>query len=72
MDETSAHKILVIDDEGIIREGIRQALTLSGYQVEVAANGKIGLEKLQKDKFSVVISDLQRPENARLEWHRSP
>ncbi len=61
MDETAAHKILVIDDEAIIREGIRQALTMSGYQVEVAANGKIGLEKLQKDKFSVVISDLKMP-----------
>ncbi len=61
MDEKAVHKILVIDDEAIIREGIRQALTLSGYQVEVAANGKIGLEKLQKDKFSVVISDLKMP-----------
>ncbi len=61
MDETAAHKILVIDDEAIIREGIRQALTLSGYLVEVAENGKVGLEKLQKDKFSAVISDLKMP-----------
>ncbi len=61
MDETSTHRVLVIDDEAIIREGIRQALTQNGYQVEVAANGRIGLEKLQKNTFSVVISDLKMP-----------
>lgn len=61
MDETSEHKILVIDDEAVIREGIRQTLTLEGFQVDVAANGKIGLEKLQKETFSVVVSDLKMP-----------
>ena len=61
MEETATDRVLVIDDEAIIREGIRQALSQSGYQVEVAANGKIGLEKLQKDSFSVVISDLKMP-----------
>ncbi|MDX2481660.1 MAG: response regulator, partial [Desulfuromusa sp.] len=55
------HKILVIDDEAVIREGLRQALTMEGYQVIVAPNGKVGMEKLQKDSFSVVISDLKMP-----------
>ncbi|SDZ75158.1 two component, sigma54 specific, transcriptional regulator, Fis family [Desulfuromusa kysingii] len=61
MSENSVHKILVIDDEAVIREGLRQALTLEGYQVIVAPNGKVGMEKLQKDSFSVVISDLKMP-----------
>jgi len=61
MDESAGHKILVIDDEAIIREGLRQALTMEGYQVVVAQNGKVGMEKLQKDSFSVVISDLKMP-----------
>ena len=61
MSDNSAHKILVIDDEAVIREGLRQTLTLEGYQVESAANGRTGLEKLQKDSFSVVISDLKMP-----------
>ncbi len=61
MSDTASHKILVIDDEAVIREGLRQSLTLEGYQVEVAANGKIGMEKLQKCDFSVVISDLKMP-----------
>lgn len=61
MSENSTHKILVIDDEAVIREGLRQALTMEGYQVTVAPNGKVGMEKLQKESFSVVISDLKMP-----------
>ncbi len=61
MDENATHKILVIDDEAIIREGLRQALTMEGYQVTAAQNGKVGMEKLQNDNFSVVISDLKMP-----------
>jgi len=61
MGEHTMHKILVIDDEAVIREGIRQTLNLEGFEVEVAADGKSGLEKLQKSDFSVVISDLKMP-----------
>jgi len=61
MDTNAEHKILVIDDEAIIREGLRQTLVMEGYQVTVAQNGKVGMEKLQKDSFSVVISDLKMP-----------
>ncbi len=61
MSESTDHKILVIDDEAVIREGLRQTLVLEGYQVEVAANGKVGMDKLQKEDFSAVISDLKMP-----------
>lgn len=61
MGEHTMHKILVIDDEAVIREGIRQTLNLEGFEVEVAPDGKAGLEKLQKSDFSVVISDLKMP-----------
>jgi len=61
MGEGKGNKILVIDDEAVIREGIRQTMCLEGYEVEVAPNGKIGLEKLQKSSFQVVVSDLKMP-----------
>ncbi|MDA3903437.1 MAG: sigma-54 dependent transcriptional regulator [Desulfuromusa sp.] len=61
MNVNATHKILVIDDEAVIREGLRQALTMEGYEVTAAPNGKVGMEKLQKDSFSVVISDLKMP-----------
>ncbi|WP_020676588.1 sigma-54-dependent transcriptional regulator [Geopsychrobacter electrodiphilus] len=59
MDKPS--KVLVIDDEAVIREGLRQALSLEGFQVDLASNGKSGLEKLQKDEFDIVITDLKMP-----------
>ena len=59
MNKTS--RVLVIDDEAVIREGLRQTLELEGYQVELAANGQLGLDKLQKDAFDIVISDLKMP-----------
>ena len=61
MGETTENKILIIDDETVIREGIKQTMQLEGFHVEVAANGKIGLSKLQKDDFKVVVTDLKMP-----------
>jgi DNA-binding NtrC family response regulator len=61
MDGSSSIQVLVIDDEAVIREGLRQTLSGEGYQVELAANGRIGLSKLQKNEFQVVISDLKMP-----------
>lgn len=61
MDETQNKKILVIDDEAVIREGIKQTMCLEGYDVDVAPNGKIGLTKLQKHSFQVVVTDLKMP-----------
>ncbi len=61
MEDTKTNRVLVIDDEAVIREGLRQTLRLDGYQVELAPNGKVGLEKLQKIDFQAVISDLKMP-----------
>lgn len=61
MKNNAVKKILVIDDEANIREGLRQTLSLEGYQVELAENGRVGLEKLQQNDFSAVISDLKMP-----------
>jgi len=61
MEGSGNSKILVIDDEAVIREGLRQTLSSEGYAVELAANGKIGLSKLQTDEFQIVISDLKMP-----------
>jgi DNA-binding NtrC family response regulator len=61
MDEAQNKRILIIDDEAVIREGIKQTMCLEGYEVEVAPNGKVGLSKLQKNSFHVVVTDLKMP-----------
>jgi len=61
-------KILVVDDEALIREMIKKGLSqMGGYSVEVAQNGKEAIEKLEKDIFDLVLTDLKMPEMDGLE-----
>mgnify|MGYP001145245916 CR=1 FL=1 len=53
--------ILVVDDEKIIRESISFILKKEGYHVSEAENGKIAYEKLLKEPFDLVITDLTMP-----------
>ena len=57
-----ADRILVVDDEQIIRESISFILRKEGYEVTEAANGKEGYEKLVSESFDLVITDLEMPE----------
>ena len=41
-------KILIVDDEAVIREGIRRILEKSGFSVEATASGRIALENIQE------------------------
>jgi DNA-binding NtrC family response regulator len=53
--------ILVADDEKNIREGLREALMLDGYDVLLAADGKEALGALERGEVDLVISDLKMP-----------
>src|SRR5579884_630929 len=57
-------KILVIDDELDIREGLELLLTSEGYAVELAQNGSEGLEKLEKHSYDLVLLDLMMPDRS--------
>jgi len=54
--------ILVIDDEQPILEVIQQVLMRFGYDVEVASDGKEGIQKFDKGCFDLVLTDLRMPE----------
>jgi two-component system response regulator AtoC len=56
-------KILVVDDEVQVREMLRRNLTeMGGFPVDVASNGVEALEKMEKDIFDLVLTDLRMPE----------
>jgi len=57
-----AEKILVVDDEDIIRESLSFILRKEKYEVEEAANGKIAFEMLKETSYDLVITDLEMPE----------
>jgi CheY-like chemotaxis protein len=54
-------KILVVDDEFDIREGIQMILEETGYEVIMANNGYEGLKALDMNKPDLIISDVMMP-----------
>jgi len=62
-----AQSVLVVDDEPTMRAALSHALSRSGYVVETAANGLEGLEKFQRKKHNVVITDMKMPEISGME-----
>ena len=54
-------KILIVDDEEMIREVIKEYCHASNYETDEAENGLIALEKLQKNKYDLLILDIMMP-----------
>ena len=54
-------KILIIDDEKNIREGLAADFEMDGYDVKLASNGKEGLETVKNEQIDLVITDLRMP-----------
>ncbi len=54
-------KILVVDDEELIRNVIREYLTLEGYEVEEAQNGDEAVKKALENDYSLIIMDIMMP-----------
>lgn len=55
-------KILVIDDERAIRNTLKDILEFEGYTVEVADNGRSGLEYALSNTFDLIFTDIKMPE----------
>ncbi|MCL4536240.1 MAG: response regulator [Nitrospirae bacterium] len=54
-------RILVIDDEEIVRLSCKRTLVPEGYEVDTAASGKEGMELFEKSKYDLVLIDLKMP-----------
>ena len=54
-------KIVIIDDERGIRNTLKEILADEGHQVDVAENGKQGLEMVQKAACDLIYSDIKMP-----------
>jgi DNA-binding NtrC family response regulator len=54
-------KILVVDDEHLIRWSLEQSLLKQGYDVQTAATGEEALKQLQEDPPDLMLLDIQLP-----------
>lgn len=54
-------RILVVDDEGSIRDLLAKTLALAEYDVDTAADGRTALERLRQESYDLLIADLKMP-----------
>jgi len=54
-------RILVVEDEINIAQGLKDDLELEGYQVEISINGNDALEKAQVEKYDLILLDRMLP-----------
>jgi len=54
-------RILVVDDEEVIRKFLRIHLAKLGYEVKEAADGEQAMEQLRKEDFDLLICDVVMP-----------
>lgn len=55
-------KILIVEDEEAIADLERDYLEISGFEVEIAHRGDIGLKRAMEEDFDLIILDLMLPE----------
>jgi CheY-like chemotaxis protein len=54
-------KILIAEDDFFIRDIYSKVFSLSGYQVEVAADGLDALEKIKTKPYDIILLDIMMP-----------
>jgi DNA-binding NtrC family response regulator len=54
-------RVLVVDDEEVVRLGYRRVLSTDGFRVIAAGNGAEALDLMAGDRFDVVLLDLRMP-----------
>ena len=64
----TAAKIMVVDDEKQICENVEKILSKNDYEIIHATSAKEALEKMAKDSFALLISDIVMPEMNGLEF----
>jgi|WetSurMetagenome_2_1015567.scaffolds.fasta_scaffold634900_2 PleD family two-component response regulator len=55
-------RILIVDDDHITRNLMRDLLSVIGFQVTLASNGLEGLNCIRKEKYDLIITDLEMPD----------
>ncbi len=56
-----AMRLLIVEDEDDLRQGLDQALREEGYAVDTAADGKEGLYKAEEWEYDVIVLDVMLP-----------
>jgi GAF domain-containing protein/DNA-binding response OmpR family regulator len=79
---SAAGRVLLVDDDEVVRRGVRQALEPIGWQMTEAENGQVAVEAIAAARPDVIILDLMMPKmdgfefldelRRRSDWHGIP
>jgi DNA-binding response OmpR family regulator len=58
---TDRPRVLVVDDEASIRDLLAKTLALAEYDVDLAQDGRVALERLRSQPYDLLITDLRMP-----------
>ena len=56
------HKVLVVDDDKVLQQSVKQALEYHHFNVDVADNGKEAVGAIYREKYDLVVMDVNMPE----------
>ena len=63
--------LLIVEDNEVLRDGLRDMLAIEGYAIVAASNGLEGLEKLQRTTPALILSDIGMPEMDGIEFYNT-
>jgi adenylate cyclase len=58
----TAPRLLIVDDTKVNRMLLKRNVEILGYHASIAENGLIAMERLRKDKFDLLLLDIEMPE----------
>lgn len=61
LSQKPSSRIMIVEDEPLLRDTLEQLLMYSGFNVVTAGNGKEALDKLAQDQVDLVLSDIKMP-----------
>lgn len=62
LEDAIKHRILVVEDDANVVQGLLAGLRRAGYEVEVAMDGLVAQERAVNESFDLVLLDLMLPE----------
>ena len=65
--EQRRNQVLIVDDEPVITELLKELLTAQDFQCHTATSGQAALESVAQRHFDIVISDMRMPKMSGLE-----
>jgi len=61
-DRNHKYSLLIVDDEPLIRQSLYEIFRIEGYQADMAQSGEEALEKIEANKFDIILTDLKLPQ----------